>query len=367
MSRCTFAVTVFVAVISQLSTESASAKQRHGVIGRRLAGRFRQFAMFDQAAAGGAGVVQVAAQGSVASAETKVHALLRNAGIRKGSIPTGDVPADSLALRSIAIKWFAIQVSLERLLQEELELEARPSLFLTLKSTVDVQGKNTNSVVISHPGDEDVIRLLCQELDVDPSVFEHGLLPIGELGNFVDDDFKSEMFLGESLSLSKIQGAIRNVLQSDTELTRLAHSTNGALKPISFAGDLKNDSMYVTTEWQPLTGTNDVRVYWRARISLERLPEHSLRMESLIDFGERYRSQSFDQIETFTDSNRIGTLDWIDTVEPSEIPGAPKVRYKTFRPNSESLLTREAKELFGEVAAVMWDKVRSSTLKGRQP
>jgi hypothetical protein len=357
-------IAVLIAALVVLPTDVAFGKQRHCIL-CRLAPRIGCSATAKTQARGGPDVIPVDVQLAGSTTETKVLALLRNAGIKPGDLPSGELVVDDPKIRSCALKWHAVQVPLERLIQQELRLESTPDLYLALKSSTDAQGRVRYKLVFSHPGDSDVIQLLCRTLVLDSSIFEHGLLPIGELGNYVDEDFKPEMFINGELRFSKIQGAVREVLQSDKQLSELAIKGRGAFKPVIVSGDLKSEKMQVLTEWQQLAGNNDVRIYWRARISLERLPDRHLRMESVIDFGERYRSQSFDQIQTITDSNKIGKQDWIDAVEPFGNPADNKVRYQTFRPSSENLLTAEARSLFGEIASVMWDKVRSSILKAR--
>ncbi len=215
-------------------------------------------------------------------------------------------------------------------------------------------------LIFTHPGNNEMVDTLAAALGIDKAQFDESIKLYGEATNLVDADFQPRLLTDGKPNLSKIQGVIRDLLQSQSDLAVEAAKMNGAFKPIVVPNDLAADRMNVLTEWQQLAGNDNLRLYWRANIRLERRESTSWILETVIDFGERYRSQSFEQIEKMSDSNRLLAF---ESLNATLSDNAKKIRYKTVVSPTEELFTPETSAGFRSLAPKLWTSIKKAILR----
>lgn len=212
--------------------------------------------------------------------------------------------------------------------------------------------------VFPAPYDERITKALSSALPIDEEAFDPAIRLIGEVLPVFLADFKPEFITDGKPDYVRIQKAILEMLQSETELTGLARKVRGEIKPIPTAGDLGTDRLRVLTQWQDLLREEDFRVYWRASIRLEKQAEGHWQLETLIDFGERLRSQSPEQIHKITDTNQLGAFE-------TDFPDATTVRrvkYKPVTTAGQRVLSPEYRDHFGTMAPTLWNQVKAAIL-----
>ncbi|MBN8625204.1 MAG: hypothetical protein J0M17_06935 [Planctomycetes bacterium] len=298
-------------------------------------------------------------------AGSTVSGILASSGLTQKQLFAVYTSESNEDVRAVGDKWNRLQPALEQLLDRRFPSDSPPKLYLALKE-FRKRGEKLYRFVLSHPGDERIARALIDGLGADDSFLEHGLLGYGQLTNFPENWIKEAFFHDGRLSLASTQGAIQEALQSSADLRSAAKRIRGAMNPIATPGDLTAIHMHVYTQWQEIARNDHIRAYWRARISLKRILDHQLQLESVLEVGERYRSQSFDQIEVITDSNKMSVQDFIDQSNMS-IESSETTKYKTFRPDGEQIIPEDMKALLVECSLTLWSVARSAILKSDLP
>lgn len=286
----------------------------------------------------------------------KVSQILANNGVRPGIISSRDVLMDDPVNYAIGDHWAPAQRPLQELFQQELRLDFKPQLVLVLRE--NKQSRGMGRFVFTHPSDDRIVDVLSKTLQVPKEMFDPKLKLYGEVQNFEAGNFKAQYLTNGEPNLPRIKSAILGLLQGDADLKKLASRSRGAIKPVGALQSVSKERMAIATEWQEFAGDANIKVYWRLNVTIARIPADQWQLESVIDIGQRYRSQSFNQIHKISDSNRLNAFDTLS--DKIEINGSEfvTVKQKVVKSAGEALIPEPDRQNLGEFAPTLWTKVK---------